>query len=258
MATGRTVERWTRVYVDGYDMSGMARSIGPLDCTFDEADMTALADAVKTYLPNHPNINVGTLDAVFDNTATTGIHTVMKSSGIKRTVLVAKGIRAAPAAGDPAFGGQFLQKAYQAAGDGAVYVNAPFSGWAEDATHKMYATAWGQIVHALGAETAANAGTGFDDYTGAQSLKGGYLIYHITASNAAGTATISVDDSANNIDFLPLAGATTAAIGFAAIPAAGIIALGNTATVRQYLRWQLALAGGMTTCTFVSAFVRAY
>jgi len=74
MAVGRTAARWTRVYVDGYDVSGMARTIGPLDSVYDEAEMTAMADGVKTYLPNHPHVNVGTLNTVFDNTATSGIH----------------------------------------------------------------------------------------------------------------------------------------------------------------------------------------
>ena len=261
MATGRTVARWTRVYVDGYDMSGVGRAIGPLDEVFDEEETTAFLDTVKTYLPNTPNVTVGTLNALFDNTVTTGIHTVMQSSGVKRTVLVAKGIRAAPAAGDPAFGGQFLQSAYHVVGEGGVFVNIPFSGWAQDATHSRYPSAWGQLLHALSAETGANAAVGFDDYTGAATTKGGYLIYHITASNAAGTATISVDDSATNLNdaaFAALSGATSGAIGFASIPAHGIVAIANTATVRQYLRWQLALAGGMTTCTFTAAFMRAY
>lgn len=257
MATGRTKPKWTRVYVDGYDMSGYARSIGPLEITYDEADMTAMSDAVKGYLANTPQVNVGMLNAVYDNTATSGLHARMGTAGTIRTVLVAMGIRGVPAAGDPAFGGQFTQSGFQVEGDSGVYATIPFAGWAADATSRLYAGAWGQVVHPLGTETAANTGTGFDNYTGAATAKGGYFIYHITGYAGTGSATISVDDSANNSTWLALSGATSGAIAHTSMPAFGIVALGNTADVRQYLRFQVAL-NTLTSVTFVSAFMRAF
>jgi len=258
MATGRTLEKWTRMYVDGYDLSGFGRSVGPLEVTFDEHDLTAWMDQVKGYLRGNAQVNPGTFNGVFDNTAVTGIHAALGAAGAKRTVTVAKGIRAAPSQGDPCFCGQFVHKGYQVTTEGGVFVTAPFSGWAANAETLLYAGPWGQVLHPMAAATAANTAAGIDNYAEASTAKGGYLIYHITASNAAGTCTISVDDSADNAVWLPLAGATSAAIGFAALPASGVIALSNAATVRRYLRWQLALAGGMTTVTFFSAFVRAY
>jgi len=142
----------------------------------------------------------------------------------------------------------------------ALTVTVPFQGWAADASTLKYAGPWGTLLHASGTETAVNAAVGFDNPTGAATAKGGYFVYHIFASNAAGTATVIAQDAATNTDpsFALLAGATSGAIGFAAIPASGVVALANNADVRRYLRWQLTLAGGMTTCTFVSAFVRAY
>lgn len=261
MATGRTKPKWIRVYADGYDISGFGRTIGPLELTYDEADLTAwMSDGVKGYLRGLAHVNIGSYNGVFDNTASTGIHALMGTAGIERVVTVAYGIRAAPAAGDPAFCGQFTQGAYQAQDDGgAVTVTIPFSGWAADAFTRLYAGPWGTLLHASGAETAANtANSGIDNPTAASTLKGGYFVYHLLASNAAGTATVSVDDSADNAAWLALSGATSGAVGFASIPASGVVALGNSATVRRYLRWQLALAGGMTTCTFVSSFVRAF
>jgi len=260
MATGRTKPRWTRVYINGYNMSGYTRSIGPLDWACDEVEMTCLADTVKCYLGAHVQVNVGTLNAVFDNTATTGVHTVLQSSGIIRTVLVAQGIRAEPAEGDPCFGGQFTQGAYQTEQSGGVYVNIPFMGTAGDATSRLYGNPWGTLLHANTAETAVNADVGFDNYLSEVSTtKGGFFLYQILSSNAAGTVTLSVQDAAVNNDggFVLLAGATTGAIGFASIPTAGVV-IPTTQTVRQYLRWQLAFAGGMTTCTFLTAFMRAY
>lgn len=253
MTTGRTVEKYTRVFADGYDVSGMARKVGPLELTYAEANLTAMADAVKGYLPNTPHVNCGTLDAVFDNTVTTGIHAVLGTAGTKRTVMVCKGIQAAPAQGDPVFSGVFLQKAYQAANDsGAVTVTIPFSGWAADAAY-LQASPWGVLLNANTARTAVNSAIGVDDRGGATTT-GGYMTYQVTAGN--GTATILVQDAATNTDgsFAALSGATTGSINCAVVQH-GIVALAAGATVRRYLRWQITL-GTATSVNFVLAFNR--
>src|SRR3990172_3039899 len=258
MATGRTTIKHYRFYAAGFDLSGYTRSFGPLDWAFEEHEATApLWDAAKGYLPGHPVIALGALNGNLENTATSGLHVNFNTAGVSRVVMVPFGIRTDPAAGDPVFAGRYEQLGYQASGDGVMAVNIPFGMW--DVSNLVaYGSPWGQVVHAKGAETAANSGTGFDNYVATETLFGGYLVYQIFTSNAAGTATISVDDSANNTDFLALSGATSGAIANTAIPTAGIVALGRTATVRRYLRWQLALAGGMTTVTFAAAFVRQY
>jgi len=257
MATGRSLDKWKRVYVDGYDLSGFSRTVGPLEITYDEADLTAdMSDTVKGYLPNHAHVNLGVLNAVFDNTATVGLHALMNAAGVAREVIVAQGIRAAPAAGDPVFCGVFTHKAYQVEeSGGAVVATIPWSGWAADATSKLYAGAWGDLLHASGAETGANTGTGSDNPTANSTAKGGFFIYHVLAGDA-GTVTLSVDDSANNSTWLALSGATSGSIA-ASAGVSGLVAIGTTATVRRYLRWQLAL-GTAATVTFVSAFCRAY
>lgn len=245
-----------RVYADGYDLSGMGRSLGPLELTYDEADLTTWTDTVKGYLRGMPQCNVGTLNAVFDNTATTGIHAVLGAAGQARTLLAAIGIQGAPAAGDPCFGGVFTQGAYQSADDGgALTVTIPFSGWAANAASLAYGVGFGQLLHANGAETAANTGTGFDNLAGVTSTAGGYLVYQILAGN--GTATIKVQDAATNLNasFSDLSGATSGVID-CATPKAGLVAIGNTATVRRYLRWQIVL-GTATTVTFALSFHRS-
>lgn len=256
MATGRTTTRWSRVYADGYDISGYSRAIGPLEVTFEEADLTTMADPVKGYLRNHAQVNVGTLDAVFDNTATSGLHAVL-SSPASRNVLVAKGIRGVPADGDPCFAGYFMQGAYQIAEDGmAVTANIPFTGWAADASTLQYAGPWGTLLHANASATADNsAGAGFDNPIAGATAKGGYFVYQILGGDA-GTVTLSVDDSADNSSFTALSGATSGSVA-ASAGVSGIVAIGNGATVRRYLRWQLAF-GTAATVTFVSAFMRAF
>lgn len=137
MATGQTKHKHWRVYVNGYDLSGYSRSIGPLSVEYDEADLTAhMGDSVKGYLPNTGHVSPGTLNAVFDNTATTGLYALTQSTaGTQRNVMVPIGVRGAPADGDPVFCGQFYQNAFQVTNDGgAVTATIPYSGWAGDAT----------------------------------------------------------------------------------------------------------------------------
>ncbi len=255
MATGRTTSKWDRVYVGGYDISGMARKVGPLSLEYDAADLTALADSTKGYLPNTANVNVGAINSVFSNTALTGIHALLATAGVKRVVTVARGIRAVPAMGDPAFAGEFTQGAYTVADDGgAVVVNLPFQGWAGDATSLLFASPWGVVLNANTARTAVNTSTGFD--RGVVSTAGGGLMaYHVTASSGAGhTATILTQDSDTNVDadFDALSLATTGVITVTA-GVSGIVATLPTATIRQYLRWQVVL-GTATSVTFVLSF----
>lgn len=256
MATGRTVAKWTRVYADGYDLSGDARTIGPLAWTFEEVEFYSLTAAVKGALPGAAAIGLGALNALFDN-ATGQIHAALNAAGTKRNVMVPIGIRAAPAQGDPVFLGQFHQKDYLSDLSGeALTVNLPFNAWHADATSLLYDKPWGTLLHAKGAETAANTAVGVDDY-GAQTLKGGLMAYQIFAVAGTGTVTLKVQDAATNTNpsFADLTGATSGAIADTAVPAAGLIALGTAATVRQYLRWQLVFSG-ITSVTFALAFVR--
>lgn len=253
---GRIRLKDRRVWCNGYDVSGYSREIGPLQYEQVEVDVTALmSDTVKGYLPGHTINNLGTLNGVFDNTATTGGHTVLRSlAGSKATVLVAQGVQAAPAQGDPVFGGQYTVGSYQAVdAGGAVFTTTTFQGWAADATFNPSARPWGTLLHASGAETAAQTAAGVDD-NAAASAAGGYMVYHVLAGD--GTATITVQDASTNSDanFATLAGCTTGSIDCSAVQH-GIVQ-STTLTVKRYLRWQIAL-GTATTVTFVLAFFRA-
>jgi hypothetical protein len=80
-------------------------------------------------------------------------------------------------------------------------------------------------------------------------------MYQVFAGN--GTATLKVQDAATNTNpsFADLSGATSGSVN-CATPSAGVVAISTTATVRQYLRWQIVF-GTATTVTFALAFVRA-
>lgn len=253
MATGRTVNKFLKCYVDGYDMSGYSRSIGPLAVTFNETEDMVYGNPIKGALPNHAMISIGTLSAVFDNTATSGPHAIFKGGLGMRNVMVNVGIRATPAQGDPSFVGQFEQLGYPMdVSDATLAVDMPFAPSGR-ATSLLYSSAWGTLLHANGAETGANSATGVDDY-GAQTTFGGFMMYQVTAGD--GNATIKVQDADTNSDgsFGDLV--SSGALDCSAVTS-GIVALAHTATVKRYLRWQLALDTA-TTVTFALTFVRAF
>ena len=182
----------------------------------------------------------------------------MATSGTKRTVIVAIGDKAAPIAGVPAYCGQFRHSAYQVAeSSGAVVAQLPFGGVSADAV-TLYTAGWGVLLHANGAETAENTAVGFDNLTSvATTTTGGYMVYHVLASSlATHTAAIEIEEADTNLDgsFAALTGATTGVITVKA-GVSGIVALTPTATVKQFLRWQLTL-GTATSVTFCLAFMR--
>ena len=254
--TNRTVAKFSRIYIDGYDMSGYTRVLGSLGWEYDDTGEAALSDGIKNSLPGACTVSMGTLDAYLDNTATSGLHVIANGAGVERTVMIAIGMGAAPAVGDPVFCGQFLQTGYQKAeGGGTVGVNVPFGNWSNTADTNVYEQPWGKLLHANSAATAANSTDGAGVDNGAGTTKGGFLMYQVFAGD--GNATISIDDSDDDGDadaYAALTGATSGELDMSSVQY-GIVALGKTATVKRYLRWQLAL-NGASTVTFALAFVR--
>jgi hypothetical protein len=257
MATGRTVGKWVRPYINGFEMSGFSNNIGPLGVTYAEAEQTQFSDALQGFLPAVGDVEDVTINGMFDNTASTSMHANFSSSDALRNVMVAIGIRAEPAQGDPVYVLQARQLTYTATPGGPqdpTTVTMKLAGWDVSGTSLLYALPFGVLLRPKSAATTGvNAASGVDDY-GAATAFGGVFAYQVFAGN--GTATLSVDDSADNSAFLALSGATSGSID-CSTPKSGIVALGTSATVRRYLRWQIAL-GTATTVTAAWAFIRAF
>jgi len=233
-------------------MSGYTRQFGPLQWEYQEYEGTALTDGVKNVLLGHPTISPQVLNGIFDNTVTSSLHVIGSSAGVERTVMIPIGDRAAPAAGDPVFMGQFPQKDYKMEGDGLVHATINWGAWSTEADSLLYDQPWGLLLLAKSAKTAANSATGAGIDNAASSALGGYMVYQVFSGD--GTATVSIDDSADDSSYSALSGATSGEIDFST-PTAGLVALGKTATVRRYLRWQLSL-NTASSVTFALAFVR--
>lgn len=255
--TGRTTLNNMRVYVDGYDMSGYARNIGPLACAFEEGVIDTLNLTVKQTMVGNGNVSVGTMNGVLDNTATSGILAAMEPKiGTVCEVMVPFGIQAAPVNNDPVFCGQFELMGFQAGpSDNPITVTMPFGNTSARGNSMLYCRPWGVLLHALAAATGANDQPGLDQ--GAGTTKGGYMMYQVTAAAGTGdkTAAIKVQHSTTtNLDgsFTDLitSGTVNCAAGLS-----GVVALAPTATVGQYVRWQIAL-GTASSVTFALAFIR--
>jgi len=228
--------------------------IGPIGISFEEAEGVAFSDPIVGAFPDQGMVQVGTLNGIFDNTASTGLHTVWNTAGVKREIMIPIGIRAAAGEGDPVFVGTFEQLGYMATPTAGqlVSVSIPFGAWALNATSLQYSQIWGLLAHEKSAETGANSGTATIDFV-AQTTAGGYMAYQMFSSD--GTATIKIQDAATNSDgnFSDLVSAGE--LDASSTPKAAIVVLGKGATVERYIRWQLAL-NSASTVTFALAFVR--
>ena len=243
-----------RAYIDGVDISGYANEIGSLDWMYDVTLGAAFSDAVMNGINGKVAISAGTINSYLDND-TAGLFNLANSAGGTRSLVVVHGTVAATAALDPMFAWQFEQSSYQTANADGF---SPATIKVSDASYAgvlAHSKPWGFTLHPKGAETAANTAVGVDDNAAASAL-GGIFVYQLFSSN--GTVTLSMDDAATNTDpsFSALAGATSGSIDASASPKHGMVALGVTATVRRYLRWQMAL-GTATTATFFAGFIRS-
>lgn len=253
----RTVLKNYRIYIDGREMSCYSRSFGPLSCTFDEGIDDAICLDVKGTWPGNATVGMGTLQGLFDNTATSGIHVLMNGAGVKRTVTIAAGFEGIPADNDPAFNGQFLQSSYESGvSENPITVSAGFANTSGIASNLNYARPWGVLLHSLRAETAVNTAIGLDQL--ATTTAGGYMVYHVTAAAGTGNMTGAVKvqhSTTTNLDgsFSDLLSSGT--INCIGGGVSGIVALAKSATVGRYIRFQTAFTLA-TSITYSLAFVR--
>jgi len=265
MTTGRTIEKYKRVYVDGYDLSGHTRSIGPLSWSYDEGIDNPLSASVTGVWLGQASISPGTLNALYDNTALTGIRARLETSDAEREVLVAQGIQAVSAAGDPCFMSQCRQNSYLASpSDTPVALTVNFGSASGTSTALNGGKPWGILLNANTARTSANTANGIDQVV-TTSSKGGWMMYHVTTSAGNGDirATIKVQDcdtAGGTYADIVTSGVINTGSSGAAVPCSGAVALAPTATVRQFVRWQVvfSVVGGheCTSITFVLGFSR--
>jgi len=247
---GRTVNKWLKVYVSGYDITGYARSAGPLLWEFDEADLTTLGDSVKGYLPNMCQLGLGTLNSVLDSTTDTGMIDALAKPG-PRGVMIAVGDRAAPALGNPVYMGYFDQAAFVANEDaGAMTLSLPMDNVYSDGT--AFAVPWGVLLHPMGAETSStDGGTAVGIHNNlAATTDGVIMAYQCTGTDSNSSYILKLQDSPDNVTYSDITGATVTVTE----RAGGIIETARPLAIGQYVRW--CLANVDSSVTFACAYAR--
>lgn len=254
---GRSTRQYLRVYGGntsfGLDLSCNAVSAGEIGADNDEQELVPFCAGVKGVMLGQANIVHPPINAIFEtNATTTGFHDLMATSaGTAFNICDAIGVQEAPTYGSWAFvAAQGVKKYAGYPSEITILSNIVFS--AQPAGTMNYDECWGRVVHPLAAETAANTGTTNVVNNGAATALGGFMFYCLTSVDA-GNVTLSIDDSSDGTTYGALSGATSGAL---TASKCGIVQLGTTATVKQYLRWQAAFAGGASTATFMLAFVR--
>ena len=119
MATGKTTGRYVKILLDdsggtARDISASVNTIGGIGLTNEQVDVTSLSDSVMQYLAGRGDsaIEIG---GPFNNTATTGAHTVLSGlvgGNTAATLTVQIGIRATATTGDPEWEGEYVVTAY--------------------------------------------------------------------------------------------------------------------------------------------------
>lgn len=248
----RTHNKNIRIYCNGVDLSGYSRSVGELAWTFGVSPDAAITDECKNIIIGQADIQVSQINAFLDND-TSGLF-ANRAQGL-RNLMVAVGVGAAPVAGNPFFAWKFEDVGYNATpGEGFVTATLPLGG-ASFASTLTYKKPWGALLHAKGAETGANTGTGIDDFGASPPSLGGIFVYHLFTSDNAVTLTAEEADTNENASFAAITGATSGSINAAVTPQSGMIAIATNYAVKRYLRWQINM-GSATTATFVCGFIR--
>lgn len=129
---------------------------------------------------------------------------------------------------------------------------------AGDFTFKVEADAnafgleWGnQLTAGLRTDTVATTGTAVD-FTSATSF--GFQAYLQVTAFTGTDVTIKLQDSADNVSFADIASGAFTQV--TAAPTTQRIAIGGTATVREFVRATTVTSGGFTSVTFSVVFVK--
>ncbi len=191
MATGKTHSRHWRMYVDGFDASGVMRTAGAASITYAEQDVSGYSDGVVNFILGHAQASITGVQSIFDNTAA-GAHAEL--SVIEEYITsLQMGIKAAPSYGDPAFAASLGQSSYSIEGGGPVTVSWELNGPHQDAA--IPDRVWGKVLFPLTSLSATLVTTANQIDFGAAQANGARCILNVTSIDAGGTWTLLVEDS---------------------------------------------------------------
>jgi hypothetical protein len=226
------------LYIAGYDASGDIQALGNIGGGPALLNMTSIRSPAYE---RQGGLRSGQFEmTTFFNSDTVTPATHEKLSALPRTDVIMTYCRGTTL-GDPAASLVAKQTNYdpQRGDDGMLTFSVA-------AQSNGFGIEWGrQLTAGQRTDTAATTGTSID--TVASASFGGQAYLHVIAFTGT-DVTIKIQDSADNSTFADVA--SFAFTQVTAAPASERIALGNTATLRRYLRATTVTTGGFTSVTF--------
>lgn len=244
--TGKTSTRWYRLWVDGYSMSGLARSIGSMGVEYRPDRVTGWQDSAHSHTLGHPAVKFENLEVVFSSgiafgSAEGGSWDVLNDFG-ERVITLAMGIRGYMLEGDPCFlATQEQTKFESSAGNGSVLVRADF----RQGVTRPYANPFGFALIArvagglqsstdfdvidLGSAHAAGAVAHLHVYGGVGTVNWAFAIKHSTTGAFAGEEavwhTFTADGSSALAEVADVSDPLDQYIRFEATRTSGVVAI---------------------------------
>lgn len=230
-------------YISGFDLSGDVNALGSVSGSLATLDVTAINKFAHERLGG---LRDGTMEftTVFDNAL--GSERVVLSALPRTDVIASYFITPVLGGAAASINGKQIDYAPTRANDGmltsAISVQA-----------NSFGLEWGaQLTAGKRTDVAATNGTGVN---GGAASSFGFQAYLHVFSFAGTDATVKLQDSADNSTFADLAsGAFTQVTSNT--PQAQRIAVGGTATVRQFVRAVTVTTGGFTSLAFAVSFTR--
>jgi hypothetical protein len=227
------------LYIAGFDASGDIQQLGAIGGGPALLNMTAIN---KSAYERQGGLRDGRIEyTAFFNHVAAGTGTHERLSLLPRTDQILTYCRGTTL-GDPAASLVSKQISYDPSrGDDGMFtfgVSAQANG---------YGIEWGrQLTAGMRTDTVATTGASID--TAAAASFGGQAYLQVAAFTGT-DVTVKIQDSADNATFADVAGFSFTQITGGA-PSAERIALGNTATLRRYLRATTVTTGGFSLLTF--------
>ena len=230
-------------YISGFDLSGDVNALGSVSGQVATLDVTAINKFAHERLGG---LRDGSMDftTVFDNAAGAE-HPVL--SALPRTDVIASYFITPNLGGAAAsINAKQIDYAPTRATDGmltsAISVQA-----------NSFGLEWGQqLTSGIRTDTVATNGSSVNNVSPSSF---GFQAYLHVFSFTGTDATVKIQDSADNSTFADLAGGAFAQVT-SGTPQAQRIAVGGTATVRQFLRVATVTTGGFTSLAFAVSFTR--
>lgn len=226
------------LYIAGYDASGDIQQLNNISGGPALLNFTAIN---KSAYERQGGLRSGQFEMTtfFNHVAVTGA-THEKLSALPRTDVILTYCRGTTL-GDPAASlvGKQVNYDPSRADDGMLT-------FAVSAQANGFGIEWGrQLTAGVRTDAAATNGTGID--TTASASFGGQAYLQVLSFTGT-DATVKIQDSADNVSFADVAGFSFTQV--TAGPTSERIALGNTATLRRYLRASTVTTGGFTSLAF--------